>query len=120
MDTLSDMYSDIKDHFVWLSEKKESKIQMKEDLDRLKSKFFDLSQEDQDGLIDIIDFILDDGSLIEIKQDDKQKEADLIKCANIIRALPRKELVNLYNMFTHKIQHKKSLREVLSFSKPKN
>ena len=90
---------------------------MEEDLVWLKSKFFDLGEEDQKGLIDIIDFILNDGSLIEIKLDDKDKNFDLNKCANILRALPREEVNTLYNVFIHKIEHKKSLRETLSWSK---
>ena len=90
---------------------------MEEDLIWLKSKFFDLDEEDQKGLIDIIDFILNDGSLIEIKLEDKDRNFDLNKCANILRALPREEVNRLYNIFTHKIKHKKSLRETLSLRK---
>lgn len=116
--TLDEIYSDFKDWVKWLSKSsRESKNNMEEDLVWLKSKFFDLGEEDQKGLIDIIDFILNDGSLIEIKMDDKDKNFDLNKCANILRVLPREKLNTLYNMFTHKIQHKKSLRDVLSLNK---
>lgn len=117
MDTLSDVYSEIKDYIAWSKERVEAKNNMEEDLIWLKSKFFELEEEYQKGLIDIIDFILNDGSLIEIKLEDKDKNSDLNKCANILRALPREEINTLYNIFTHKVQHKKTLREVLSWSK---
>ena len=90
---------------------------MEEDLFWLKSKLFDLEEEDQKGLIHIIDFILNDGSLVEIKLEDKDKNSVLNKCANILRALPREEVNTLYNIFTHKIKHKKTLLDILSWSK---